>query len=123
MRVPGIQRKITSCSFCTAMWTYLIRCVSVIKWIGIHICSTFSGLHVKALVDIKQKLQIGYGKVVANRGRYSRRALARLYSTFYDHSVLFVWYLASAPEEANKINSSDVFSVPKVLTLFASFLP
>jgi len=64
------------------------------SYLGIHICNV---LCAKALVDIKQdrlwgdrlRLQIGYGKVVANRGRYSRRALARLYSTFCDHSVLF----------------------------------
>jgi len=59
---------------------------------------------------------------MTNRGGYSRRVLARLYSTCCDHAVLFM-YLFSAPEEATKINLIYRFWVPKVPILFASFLP
>ena len=46
-------------------------------------------LRQRTVCDISKKIQIGYGKIVANRGKYNRRALAKLYSTFCDHSVLY----------------------------------
>ena len=33
---------------------------------------------------------MGYSKIVANRGKYNRRALGRLYATFCDQSVLYL---------------------------------
>ena len=43
-----------------------IWCANIIMRLGIRICSMLSAPHVKPLVDIEQKLQIGYRKVVAN---------------------------------------------------------
>ena len=40
--------------------------------------------------DCKKKIQLSYSKIVANRGRYNRKFLAKLYSVFTDHSVLFL---------------------------------
>ena len=39
--------------------------------------------------DISKKIQIGYPKIVANREKYNRRALVKLYSIFRDHSLLY----------------------------------
>jgi len=38
--------------------------------------------------SISKKIQIGYAKIFANRGKY-RRVLAKLCSNFCDHSVLY----------------------------------
>jgi hypothetical protein len=40
-------------------------------------------------MDIKIKLMIGYSKVGANLDLYSQKALAKLFSSFCDHSILF----------------------------------
>jgi len=35
-------------------------------------------------------IQVGYAKIVANRCKYNRIALGKLYSAFSDHSVLYL---------------------------------
>ena len=45
--------------------------------------------HKRYVCDISKKIQIGYAKIAANKGKYNRRALAKLNSTFCDHSVLY----------------------------------
>ena len=65
----------------------VIRNVTSLRWLGISICSTLACLRLKVLRDVTEKLKIGYAKIVPNRGKYSRRALAKLHS---DHSVLFL---------------------------------
>ena len=68
----------------------VIRNVASLRWLGISICSTLTFLRLQVLRDVKEKLKIGYAKIVPNRGKYSRRALAKMYSTYCDHSVLFL---------------------------------
>ena len=53
------------------------------------ITSNLSSLRQRTVCDISKKIQIGYAKIVANRGKYNRRTLAKLYSTLCDHSVLY----------------------------------
>lgn len=65
------------------------------RWLGINICSLLSAFRSSAITDVKNKLRAGYGKIVPNRGKYSRRALAKLYSSFCDHSILFLCGLYS----------------------------
>ena len=40
--------------------------------------------------DVTEELNTGHAKIVPNRGKYSRRALAKIHSTYCDHSVLFI---------------------------------
>ena len=63
--------------------------VDCIRWLGISITKNLSSLRQHTVCDISEKIQIGYAKIVANRGKYNRRALAKLYSSFCDHSVLY----------------------------------
>ena len=65
---------------------FSVKLVSSIRWLGISICSCLSAFRSCGLNDIKSKLKIGYAKIVPNRGRFSRKALSRLYSTYCDHS-------------------------------------
>ena len=51
--------------------------------------NNLSSLRQRTVCDISKKIQIGYAKIVANRGKYNRRALAKLYFTFCDHSILY----------------------------------
>ena len=73
---------------------FSVKLVYSIRWRfrfdGISICSSLSTFWSCGLNDIKSKLKIGYAKIVPNRGRFSRKALSRLYSTYCDHSILFL---------------------------------
>ena len=69
---------------------FIIPRVSSLRWLGISICDSVSALRRKTVSDIKDNLKMGYAKIVANRGRYNRRGLAKFYSTFCDHAILFV---------------------------------
>ena len=69
---------------------FLVKLVSSIWWLGISICSSLSAFRSCGLNDIKIKLKKGYAKIVPNRGRFPRKALSRLYSTYCDHSILFL---------------------------------
>ena len=68
---------------------FTIPLVDCIRWLGISIANNLSSLRQRTVYDISKKIQIGYAKIVANRGKYNRRALSNLYSTFCDHSVLY----------------------------------
>ena len=68
----------------------VIRNVTSLRWLGISICSTLTFLRLQVLRDVKEKLKIGYTNIEPNRGKYSRQALAKMYSTYCDHSVLFL---------------------------------
>ena len=52
------------------------------------VCDSLASTRRKFLIDTRDKLRIGYAKIAANRGRFSRRGLAKLYSSFCDHAVL-----------------------------------
>ena len=68
---------------------FTILLVDCICWLDIFTTNNLSSLSQCTVCDISKKIQIGYTKVVANRGKYNRRALAKLYSTLCDHSVLY----------------------------------
>ena len=63
--------------------------VKSFRWFGITVCDSMNALQFRPVKDISDKLRLGYSKIVANPGHYRRRALTRLYSNFWDHSVLF----------------------------------
>jgi len=65
------------------MWT---RCSG---WV-LHLPKIKKTFRKGAVRDAKTKIQVGYSKIVANRGKYNRIALGKLYSTFSDHSVLYL---------------------------------
>ena len=50
---------------------------------------TPSSFRFQTIRDIQFKLILGYSKIIGSRGHFRRQALTKLYSTFYDHSVLF----------------------------------
>ena len=94
----GLSLSIDKCEFlpynCTTATplhcnNFTIPLVDCIRWLGISITNNLSSLRQRTVCDISKKIQIGYAKIVANRGKYNRRALAKLYSTFCDHSVLY----------------------------------
>jgi hypothetical protein len=66
--------------------------VSSFLWLGLHITNNLKTLWALTVSNAKKKkkIQIGYSKIVANRGRYNRKALGKLYSSFCDHSILFL---------------------------------
>ena len=66
---------------------FTIPLVDCIRWLGISITNNLLSLRQHTVCDISKNIQIGYAKIFANRGKYNRRALAKLYSTFCDHSV------------------------------------
>lgn len=68
---------------------FSVKSVESFRWLGINICKSLTLFRFRALSDIKDKLKLGYAKIVPNRGRYNRKALAKLYSSFCDHAVLF----------------------------------
>ena len=70
--------------------SFSVKLAPALRWLGISICSSISAIRASALADIKNKLKAGYAKIVPNRGRHSRKALAKLYSTYCDHSILFL---------------------------------
>ena len=69
---------------------FSIPFVSAFQWLGITITNSISCLRQCTVRDAQKKIQIGYSKIVANRGKYNRRALDRLHATFCDHSVLYL---------------------------------
>ena len=51
---------------------------------------------------------MGYSKIVANQGKYNRRALGRLYATFWDHSGLYLLGLYPLLKK-NDVNQIQTF--------------
>ena len=45
-----------------------VRCVSELGWLGIHICSNLLTLTTNIVRDAKEKLKVGYCKILTNRG-------------------------------------------------------
>ena len=74
-------------SFCGS---FSILSVSSFRWLGINVIKTLKSLWTLAVADCKKKIQLSYFKIVANRGRYNRKSLAKLYSVFTDHSFFFL---------------------------------
>ena len=75
-----------------------------------------------AVWDAKKKIQAGYSKIVANRDNHNRIALGKLYSTFSDGFVLYLFGLY--PILRNK-DFSDIqvayFSFSKYLLYFPNW--
>ena len=69
---------------------FFIPFVSAFRWLGITVTNSISCLRQCTVRDVQKKIQMGYSKIVANRGKYNRRALGRLYATFCDHSILYL---------------------------------
>ena len=61
---------------------FSVKCVESFRWLGINICKSLTLLRFRALSGIKEKLKWGYAKIVPNRRRYNKKALAKLYSSF-----------------------------------------
>ena len=72
---------------------------------------TFIYCHFNSVV-----VQIGYSKIVANQGKYNRRALGRLYATFCDHSVLYLSGLYP-------LLKKDVYQIRTFYFRYCKFLP
>ena len=70
--------------------SFSVPCVSSFRWLGINIAKNLKSLREQAVANCKKKIQVSYSKIVANRGKYSRKTLAKLYSVFTDHSILFL---------------------------------
>ena len=68
-----------------------------IRRLGISIANNLSSLHQRTVCDISKKIQIGYAKIVANRGKCNKRVRPKLYSNFCNHSVLFASRLFPVP--------------------------
>jgi hypothetical protein len=69
--------------------SFSIPQVTSFRWLGISVCNSLSSFRFQTIRDIKNKLKLGYSKIVGNRGHFRRQALTKLYSSFCDHSVLF----------------------------------
>ena len=58
---------------------FSVKYVESFRWLGTNICKPLTLFCFWALSDIKEKLKLGYVKIVQNRGRYNRKALAKFY--------------------------------------------
>jgi len=94
--------------------------VDSIRWLGITLTKNLKTLRERAVWDARVKIQIGYSKIVANRGKYNRIALGKLYSTFSDHSVL---YLSGLYPIFKKKDISDIRSSYFRFCKFLLYLP
>ena len=70
--------------------SFSIPSVSTFRWLGINVSKTLKSLWTLTAADCKKKIQLSYSKIFANRGRYNRKSLGKLYLVFTDHSVLFL---------------------------------
>ena len=75
-------------SFSIPLYLFFHTVISF-RWLGISVCNSLSSFRFQTIRDIKNKLKLGYSKIVGNRGHFRRQALTKLYSSFCDHSVLF----------------------------------
>jgi len=60
------------------------------RWLGFTLTKTFKTVGECAIRNARRKIQIGYSKIVTNLGKNNPIALGKLYSTFSDHSVLYL---------------------------------
>jgi hypothetical protein len=58
--------------------------------LGITVTKSISSLHQHTVHDVKKEIQIGFSKIAADRGKYHRRELGRLHSTFCNNTVLYL---------------------------------
>ena len=75
---------------CLPCSNFSVCCVSELQWLGIHIFLNLLAFRTNIVWDVKKKLKVGYGKIVANCCHYSQKLLALLYSSFCNHSILFL---------------------------------
>ena len=69
---------------------FSILCVTSLRWLGITLYNNLVSFCNKIVSDAKVKLQVGYSKIVANRGKYNHKAYSQIYSCFCDHSFLYL---------------------------------
>ena len=69
--------------------TFSIPSVDSLQWLGISLTNNLSGFRQRTVYDISKSIRFGYGKIVPNRGEYTRRVLEKLYSTYCNQSVLY----------------------------------
>ena len=100
--------------------SFSIPSVSSFRWLGINVSKTLKSLQTLTVADCKKKIQLSYYKIVANRGRYNRKSLAKLYSVFTDHSVLF---LSGIYPIFHKKNISSIRSYYFRFSRFLLYLP
>ena len=96
--------------------SFSILLVSSFWWLGINVSKTLKSLQTLAVADCKKKIQLSYSKIVANQGRYNRKSLAKLYSVFTDHSVLFLSSIYSI------FHRKDISSICSYCFWFSCFL-
>ena len=97
-KVSGLSLNIDRCEhlvfnaksmpICLLYSNFPICCISESRWLGIHIGLNLLTFGANIVQDVKEKLQVGYGKIVANYGHYSRKVLALLHTSSCDHSIL-----------------------------------
>lgn len=80
---------------------FVIPRVLGLRWLGISIRDSISALWRKTVSDTNDKLKIDYGKIIANRSLYNSCALAKFYSSFCGHTILFVTGLCPLLRERN----------------------
>ena len=68
---------------------FSVLSVSSFRWLGITVSNSLALFRKQIVADSVRKIQFSYSKIAANRGKYNRRALGRLFSTFSDHSMLY----------------------------------
>ena len=93
--------------------------VDSMRWLGITLTKNLKTFRSRSFRDAKTKIQIGYSKIVANRGKYNHIALEKLYSSFSDHSVLYLSKLY--PILWNK-NFSDIWVAYFLFYKYLSYL-
>jgi len=69
-----------SMPICLPFSNFTVHCVSELRWLGIHICLNILAFRTNIVRNVEEKLKLGYGKIVANRGHYFQTAHALLYS-------------------------------------------
>ena len=75
---------------CLPCSNFSVYCVSELQWLGIHIFLNLLAFRTNTVWDVKKKLKVGYGKIVANCCHYSQKLLALLYSSFCNNPILFL---------------------------------
>ena len=73
-----------------------------LKWLGISIRSSIVSIRNKLVDDSRKKIQAGYLKIEANRGKFNRKALRKLHLTFCDHENSEPDSTDSEPGELNQ---------------------
>ena len=59
--------------------------------ISISLINTLPSIRQCTVSNYNKKIQLGYVKIDTNRGKYNKLVLAKPYSTFCDHLILFAY--------------------------------